>query len=414
MIFQAPVLRQLAAEIDRASGPKLGLSSDAVADDVPYAADAQALAETLPSFDQGSPKKIRTVLLTGATGFLGSYLLRELLDGTAHVDRVWVLARNTEPAAGLARLEAISRQYQLWSAAWTDRIEVVPADLAEPELGVGSLMWKRLKHEVDLVIHNGAWVHWMVPYSSLRAVNVLSTLACLQLCVGRPKRLVFVSSTSTLDSELYANQTVLESDTLERSRKRLTTGYGQSKWASEYLVRAAYQRGLSAIVVRPGYVVGDSILDVSITDDFLVRLWKACVQVGSRPDIKSHLNAMPVRQVSRIVVAAALHSKQEVVQITASPCSNFNTWIGALEVYGFDVAMITYTEWCARVKQYVAGQAREQFALLPLFDFVTEELPAKTQSPILDDRNARKRSQSTIQPNPQQMQPSRSTCSVGT
>lgn len=51
---------------------------------------------------------------------------------------------------------------------------------------------------------------------------------------------------------------VPESDDLEGSAGDLGTGYGQSKWAGEYLVREAGRRGLSGCVVRPGYVVGDS------------------------------------------------------------------------------------------------------------------------------------------------------------
>src|SRR5947199_3082073 len=86
-----------------------------------------------------------------------------------------------------------------------------------------------------------------------------------------------------------------------------TTGYGQSKWASEFIVREAGRRGLVGAVVRPGYITGDPASGISVTDDFLVRLWKGCLQVRARPDIANTLNAVPVTQVSRIVVAAAFH-----------------------------------------------------------------------------------------------------------
>ncbi|KAL9631402.1 MAG: hypothetical protein Q9164_005912, partial [Protoblastenia rupestris] len=72
----------------------------------------------------------------------------------------------------------------------------------------------------------------MLPYSRLRAANVLSTLACIRLCVtGKPKRLAFVSSTSTLDNEYYVRllqeigTAVPETDDLEGSRKGLGIGY---------------------------------------------------------------------------------------------------------------------------------------------------------------------------------------------
>jgi len=396
VIFQSQTLGDLAAEIDRAQDPiglrldTMPLSGDAARDDEAYAADARGLAQQLPTAATAT-NNVRTVFLTGATGFLGSYLVRELLDGPAKVNRVIALVRADDVPTGLARLEATSRRYNLWSPTWNTRLEVVVGDLAQPQLGLASV-WTRLVDEIDLVVHNGARVHWMLPYASLRAANVLSTLACIQLCAtGRPKRLAFVSSTSVLDSEFYSRQItpVLESDDLEGSRKGLATGYGQTKWASEYLVRAAGQRGLTSVVIRPGYVTGDPSSGISITDDFLVRLWKGCVQVGARPDIPAGLNAVPVTDVSRTIIAAALHRPRGVVQVTCRPRGTMNAWMAALEEYGYRVPMVTYAEWCARVKQYVADEEQtEEHALLPLFHSVTEDLPATSEGPELDNTDA--------------------------
>ena len=138
------------------------------------------------------------------------------------------------------------KAYGLWSPEWisSSRLEVVVGDISKPQLGVSRDIWDRLINEVDLIIHNGAMVNWILLYHSLRPTNVLSTLACIQLCgLGKAKRLGFVSSTSTLDNLHYlqissqAGGRVQEADDLEGSRKGLGTGYGQSKWASESLAR---------------------------------------------------------------------------------------------------------------------------------------------------------------------------------
>lgn len=100
---------------------------------------------------------------------------------------------------------------------------------------------------------------------SLEPANVLSTLAAMSLCQNPDKSKIFcfVSSTSVLDTDHYielsaSGTPVPESDDLEGSRKGLGTGYGQSKWVSEKLVREAGRRGLKGCIVRPGYVTGDS------------------------------------------------------------------------------------------------------------------------------------------------------------
>ncbi|TAQ89893.1 hypothetical protein B7494_g1757 [Chlorociboria aeruginascens] len=411
VIFQSQTLEALAAEIDRVMDP-IGLRLDALpvpadqdAKDEAYASDARDLVRHLPDSISTCSNHITgsspTVLLTGATGFLGSYIVHELLTGPLKA-RVIAHVRAEDEASGLRRLETTAKAYGLWSPDWVSesRLSAVVGDISKPNLGLSQAIWDKLCNEVDMVIHNGAQVNWMLPYSSLRAANVLSTVDCIRFCASvKPKRLVFISSTSTLDSEHYiklsveAKKPVLETDDLEGSRKGLSTGYGQTKWASEYLMREAGRRGLTGAVVRSGYITGDPSSGISVTDDFLVRLWKGCEQVGARPDISNTLNAVPVTQVARIVVAAGFHldavagQSLSVAQVTGHPRPTLNQWISALDAYGYQAPMVPYQEWVTKVKAYVDGESGEEFALLPLFHLVTTDLPANTIAPEMDDTN---------------------------
>ena len=74
-------------------------------------------------------------------------------------------------------------------------------------------------------------MHWIKGYNELKATNVLSTLAAINLCsTGKPKNLTFISSTAVLDTPHHAaNDPILEEDTLFHSRAGLSTGYGQTK-----------------------------------------------------------------------------------------------------------------------------------------------------------------------------------------
>ncbi|KAK7544150.1 uncharacterized protein J3D65DRAFT_608667 [Phyllosticta citribraziliensis] len=408
VIFQSQTLEAFAAEIDRAQDPAgLYLENLPAPEDITdeaYSADARELAQQLPQtipsaeIDFSQPK---TIFLTGATGFLGSYLLRDLLN---RKHQVIAHVRAKDAASGLDRIISTMQAYGTWNEAWRPQLEVVTGDLTKPNLGLASESWERVVNNADAVIHNGALVNWMQPYSSLRAPNVLSTMNTIALCTaGKPKQLGFVSSTSTLDSDHYIRLSkesapaggtgVQESDDLEGSRKGLGTGYGQSKWASEYIVREAGKRGLRGAVIRPGYVTGDPTSGTSITDDFLIRLWKGCLQLGARPDISNTVNQVPVTHVARVVIASTLHppvTPLGVTQVTSHPRLTFNELVGALEVYGYPVPLISYDEWRNKMEDYVADAVpdREEHALLPLFHFVTGDLPANTIAPELDDRNA--------------------------
>ena len=258
---------------------------------------------------------------------------------------------------------------------------------------------KTVENTVDLVIQNGARVHWIYTYTTLRATNVLSTLACLALCSsGKPKHLTFISSTAVLDTEHYASLTtpIPESDSLDGSRKGLLTGYAQSKYVSEYLIREAGLQGLRGTIVRPGYITGNPSTGIGPTDDFLLRMLKGSIQLSCRPDLGSNnINLVPVNYCANIVVAASLCSPLEhdvgVLHVTPSPQLNFNEFLETLQKYGYNAPMVPYSEWRSALEQYVSSETQEQrepHALLPLFDWVTADLPSDTNSRTLDNTNA--------------------------
>ena len=243
--------------------------------DEDYAADAHRMAETLPqAFPDIRPldfSKQQTVFLTGASGFLGAFVLRDLLCRKDPIVNVIVHIRAKSSEAALERLEQSCKAYGVWSDSWSSRIRCVTGNLGERRLGLASDVWFKLEDTVDVVIHNGAQVHWVYPYSKLKGPNVQGTIDAIKLCSeGKSKYFAYVSSTSVLDTDHYVQLSakirkaggsgISESDDLQGSSTGLGTGYGQSKWVSEYLVREAGRRGLKGAIIRPGYVLGDSVL----------------------------------------------------------------------------------------------------------------------------------------------------------
>lgn len=418
VVFRSPKLKDFALSIDKLRDPEafqssLGeqnstvLHANSEETDEDYAADAKRLVKRLPrSFLTAENLDISgpiSVLLTGATGFLGSYILRDLLSRDANISVV-AHVRGKSADAAFRRVQETCRAYGFWSQTWDTRIRCVTGNLGDPKLGLSNGIWDELSQSVDIVIHNGAHVHWVYPYSKLKAPNVQGTIDAMELCaVGRPKTFVFVSSTSVLDNDYYVQLSdrlcsegkagIPESDDLEGSSTGLNIGYGQVKWVGEYLTREAGRRGLRGAVVRPGYVSGDSQTGVTNTDDFLIRMLKGCVQLSAHPDISNTINMCPVDFVARLVVAAAIHPAPtlEVIQCTSHPRLRFNEYLGMLRTCGYHVPKVDYIPWRTSLERYVAqeNQDREtQHALLPLYHFVTADLPTSTKSPELDDANA--------------------------
>lgn len=242
-----------------------------------YAQDYEALLEKLAPSYPSPPKDFKdrpiTIFLTGATGFLGAFILRDLLSRKDRVKKVVCLVRAKNDEQGLGRLKQGSIDKGIWDDRWVadGRLEVVAGDLSLEFFGLSEDVWKGIAEEADVILHNGALVHWVFPYEKLRAPNILATITAINLAsTGKPKSLVFVSSTSAIDTEHYVrlsellsleptkHRGILETDDLDGAKTDLKTGYGQSKWVSEKLLFEAGKRGLRGHIVRPGYVVGDS------------------------------------------------------------------------------------------------------------------------------------------------------------
>ncbi|KAI0336753.1 L-aminoadipate-semialdehyde dehydrogenase large subunit [Cubamyces sp. BRFM 1775] len=428
LVFDQPTIAALAAAVDRMRNADLGLAGGSTSGDssptsatapssslaapassarkVEYSKDYEQLlgqlAESYPSAPapEAYAQRALTVFLTGATGFLGAFILRDLLvRAAARVKKVVCLVRAADDAKAVGRLREAAAGRGVWDEAWltSGRLEVVRGDLDRPRFGLDSATWMRVAGEADAIIHNGALVHWVYPYEKLRSANVLGTLTGVELAAaGKPKLFVFVSSTSALDTEYYVQLSdsvgaVPESDDLEGARGALKTGYGQSKWVSEKLLMEAGRRGLRGHIVRPGYVVGDSESAVTNTDDFLWRLAKGCIQLGLVPDINNTVNMVPVDHVAHCCASAALsplpppRSALSVLHVAASPRPTFNAFLGALARYGYAVAQAEYVVWRRALERHVMEV--QDHALFPLLHFVLDDLPTSTKAPELDDAN---------------------------
>jgi L-aminoadipate-semialdehyde dehydrogenase len=407
LVFDEPTIAGQAAAVDNLRNSELTAATttkDAPVE-VAYADDVAKLAPLLPTFsplasDFGT--KPLTVFLTGATGFLGAFVLKDLMTRD-RVNKVICLVRAKSTDQALGRLRESGQGRGVWDEEWitSGKVEAVVGDLAEDDFGLPKAEWIRIASEADAVLHNGAMVHWVHHYAKLRAPNVLSTLTALRLCADHHSKLFsFISSTSVLDTEAIVRQAdesiaaggggLLESDDLEGSRTGLGTGYGQSKWVAEKLIMEAGKRGLSGWIVRPGYVMGDSKTAVTNTDDFIWRMVKGCLQLGLIPDINNSVNLVPVDHVALLASLSSLSispsSPLNVIQVTGHPRIRFNDLLLTLATYGYEVKQVEYIQWRTKLEQHVLET--QDNALFPLLHFVLDDLPTSTKAAELDDRNA--------------------------
>ena len=292
----------------------LDLAAEAVLDPalVPEPA-ALAFAGTVPGDEaaagsRAAGKAVRppaAVLLTGATGFLGTYLLAELLRQTDA--EIFCLVRAASADEGAARLRRSLEAHEVWDESAAGRIRVMTGDLGRPGLGLAAGDLDRLAAGIDLIVHNGAWVNASMSYATLKPINVLGTEELIRLaCRARPKPLHFISTFDVFYAPEYSRLDVIEEDDPLAFPHGAASGYAQSKWVSEKKVAAARERGLDISVHRFGRVSWHSRSGIWNPDDTLRRVLDACLEIGGVPDLEVGLALTPVDFIACAVVALAL------------------------------------------------------------------------------------------------------------
>jgi len=246
-------------------------------------------------------------LLTGATGFLGAYLLHDLLKVTT-ID-VYCLVRAESVELGMQRIILNLKKYHLWQPLFESRILVILADISQPKLGLDENTYAQLAVKVDVIIHAAAWVNFLADFSALYATNVKGTEELIRFAVhSKLKPIEYVSTYSVLLSEQYSK---VAPEQAALYPPDIDLGYTQSKWVSEQLLNQASLRGLPVNIYRPGNITGSTQTGEYNHNDFVTNLLVACLQLGKFIKSTLPLDLTPVNYVSRAIIYTTLQQKYD-------------------------------------------------------------------------------------------------------
>ena len=335
---------------------------------------ADARFEALP-FDAGARHGDPTgdVLLTGATGFFGPFLLRALLEQTGSTFHA--LVRATDERQGMDKIRAALRRAGLLAAPLSDaldrRVRVVSGDLGRHELGLRHETWNALAARVGSVIHNGALVHYVQSYDALRPANVDGTRELLRFAMtGLPKSFHFVSS--TFIHGWSAKPILWETDD-NAAMDNLDFGYAQSKWVAEQLVLAAGRNGLNVQVYRPSLISASSG-GAGSADDIAVRLLAFMITHGLAPEAGNQLSFLPAdvaaHNIAAIVAAAA--SSPVPLHVTVDEYySMVDVTREISRTYGYAFAYLPIPKFVAEMNR----RATRLDPIFPLLDFFNRSHP---------------------------------------
>lgn len=348
----------------------------------------------------------RTVLLTGATGFLGRYLALQWLERMASVDGVVIcLVRAKDAAAARQRLDAVFdsgdasllARYRELSA----HLEVISGDKAEPDLGLDERTWRRLAETVDLIVDPAALVNHLLPYRQLFGPNVVGTAELIRLALTvRLKPVIHVSTVAVgtqVDPERFVEDADVRSISPSRSvNDTYANGYANSKWAGEVLLREAHEHcRLPVTVFRSNMILAEPVYRGQLNvPDMFTRLILSLVASGVAPASfyqrdadgkrqQAHYDGLPVDFIAEaITVLGADNRAGHLTYHVMNPHDDgigLDEFVDWLTAAGCSIRRIDdHSSWRHRFETALRAlpERQRQASVLPLMEAFGEPLPA--------------------------------------
>jgi thioester reductase-like protein len=315
--------------------------------------DLALIEELKPILENRLPLSTgETILLTGATGFVGSFLLQQLLEKTTK--NLVCLIRGDE-----ARFWALLESNQI--IVDKTRVALLIGDVGLPMFGLSNQIYDDLASKVSHIVHCAAWVHFFLGYEHLRDANVLGTWNVLKFAVAgnliRP--ISYISSVSAI-LDRSGNQTVLENAPLDSSllESSLDRGYPSTKHVAELLTHQASDMGIPICIFRLGTIGPHSKTSVMNSSDMLSKILHSFAILKAIPFLDcelehSWMNIIPVDHASEAIVKLSLRffanssSCQKELYHIVNPSGGllYSTVRAYYELHSERMRLLSFSDW---------------------------------------------------------------------
>ncbi|GMK37681.1 peptide synthetase [Paenibacillus sp. CCS19] len=310
------------------------------------------LGSTISNAEHSEPA---CILLTGATGYLGSHILYELLKKSQA--RIAALVRRSHEQSAVDRLWDVMRTYFGDSLLFlmNERVTVVEGDLEIPGLGLSPQDKEMLYSQIDTVVHAAADVRHLGDEEQIFKSNVDATRHLLELAQSRPGVRFHHISTIGVPEQLALDgkwESVEQSGAID-ANLNVDNVYTNSKLEAEKLVFAAASQGLAVSVYRPGNIACHSLsgkFQTNIESNAFYRMIKGMLLLGKAPEISCYIDVTPVDYASSTITDLMLN--QEAVGRVFHICNpNPITYMELIEMInkcGYSVETMEfgkYVQW---------------------------------------------------------------------
>lgn len=322
---------------------------------------------------------IRKIFLTGASGFLGKYLLVELLAQFPEAT-VYCLVRGKDNEHALARLKEQLLLLPMDVSLYEHRLKSIVGDLDKERFSLQSDEFKSLQNDIDLIVHCGAYVNFISDFHTLFPSNVNGTKTIIELAASRKIPVHYVSTAGIFPGRKEWEHKKIEEDTdiYFEDGFPLIGGYSQTKWVAESLMQKARTLGVPVSIYRFGRISGDTVTGNWPVHDFVMAYLISMVQLGIAPNLSTKIEMIPVDTGARLMIGSCsmnTHGNQTYHIINPNQISFSDLKVLFAQI-GFSLKLVTYEVWKAQLTQAVLdGKDNALTRFLPLFPEKLDDLP---------------------------------------